>query len=117
MIRQTEETPGHKYQTIQTPHKPRMELPVQSLLSGKSVITVNRDGKQAGSRQEIGKQMKRRALLQPVVRPKEVEMTQGERLAEAVETERQNVLSLNQSLRTRNCKEGASTAKFNAEAS
>lgn len=79
------------------PHKPRMEFTVQSLLSGKRASSRSTVME---SKQALAKRLKadeeRRALLQPVVRPKEVEMTQEERLAEAVETERQNVLSLNQ---------------------
>lgn len=79
------------------PHKPRMEFTVQSLLSGKrasSRSTVMESKQALANRLKADEE--RRALLQPVVRPKEVEMTQEERLAEAVETERQNVLSLNQ---------------------
>lgn len=77
--------------------KPKLEFTSQSLLNAKRSSSRSAV---VESKQALAKRLKadeeRRALLKPVVRVKEVEMTQEERLAEAVETERANVRSLNE---------------------
>ncbi|CAH2352200.1 vacuolar protein sorting-associated protein 72 [[Candida] railenensis] len=77
--------------------KPKLEFTSESLLNSKrsSSRSAVVESKQALARR-LKADEERRALLKPVIRHKEVEMTQEERLAEAVETEKANVISLNE---------------------
>lgn len=82
------------------PPKPK---PKKQLTASESLMRSQRSSSRASAIeskqalvQKLKKDEKRRAAMAPVVRPKYVELTQEERLREAVETERINVKSLNE---------------------
>ena len=82
------------------PPKPK---PKKQLTASESLMRSQRSSSRASAIeskqalvQKLRKDEKRRAAMAPVVRPKYVELTQEERLLEAVETERVNVKSLNE---------------------
>lgn len=82
---------------------PSAPKPKKQLTASESLMRSQRSSSRASAIeskqalvQKLKKDEKRRAAMAPVVRPKYVELTQEERLREAVETERINVKSLNE---------------------
>lgn len=78
-----------------TKKKPKIEFTANSLMNAKRASSRSAavENKQALAKR-LRADEERRALLKPVVRPKFIELTQEERLAEAVETEKANIISL-----------------------
>lgn len=89
---------------IETIDKPKKSHSKSSLTTSNSLLMSMRRSSSRASAveskqalvQRLQESEKRRANIAPITRVKERELTQEERLAEAVETEKANILSLNQ---------------------
>ncbi|EDK36787.2 hypothetical protein PGUG_00885 [Meyerozyma guilliermondii ATCC 6260] len=102
------------------PPKPK---PKKQLTASESLMRSQRSSSRASAIeskqalvQKLKKDEKRRAAMAPVVRPKYVELTQEERLLEAVETERVNVKSLNEFMDQETPKKRNAAPTFASEA-